>query len=230
MSRKVVALAAFFVKAKPSTIFLLKEILDVHRDNGTDSGKAEQHDADDCAITESFDRRYIDAVKKLAGFLGGKARRLATPHHVLRPPDTTCGVHWQDLASDKIVEEHSDGGQMLLHGRSRVVETKLLDVRSNKEWIDIDQGEMLRLAPTRKAKDGAGVCFPRISISSVGRQELDKTPRCFFAGVNKEQRHSGHRDFLQLPMNGGTRGGYGMRSKVTPFSHKGRYGRIHDST
>ena len=56
-------------------------------------------------------------IDELAGFVGLEYRRLAAFDHVLGPAHDRGRVHGNDLAEDKPVEQHPDGGQVLLNAR-----------------------------------------------------------------------------------------------------------------
>jgi hypothetical protein len=59
----------------------------------------------------------FDGVEQGAGLVGCKDRYLVMLDHVLRTTDRAGWIHFNDVAAGQPVEEHPDGGELLLDGR-----------------------------------------------------------------------------------------------------------------
>lgn len=60
VSRNFVALFALLVQPKPESFSLRIVVFDIHTDNRADSCEAEQHHADQCAVSKADERIGVD--------------------------------------------------------------------------------------------------------------------------------------------------------------------------
>ena len=74
-----------------------------------------------------------------AGFVGGKNGGFAGFDDVLRAADGVGRVDVDDLAGHQPLEEHADGGELLLHRGLGVIGLKMLDVASDPDGFDGSQ-------------------------------------------------------------------------------------------
>lgn len=110
-------LAAFFMQPYPGATALDKHILHSHGDRRADPGKGVDHQADQRAIAQAFNRLAIDRVEEETGLFGGEHRRLAFLHRILRASHGTRRIVGNDLADHEPIEQHANGREMLFHGR-----------------------------------------------------------------------------------------------------------------
>ena len=107
---------------------------------------------------------------------------------MLRPADRTRRVRRHDLADDKVVEQHADGGQVLLDRRGLVAGAEFLDVSGDDHGFDRLEVELPRLAPLSEPADGLGVREAGVLVADVGGEELDEAFRRPLAGVCEQPR------------------------------------------
>ena len=75
-------------------------------------------------------------------------RGLAGLDHVLRPAHRVRRVGGDDLAGDQPVEQHADGGQVLLDGRLLEILAERLDVGGDVQRLDVGElADLVLLAP-----------------------------------------------------------------------------------
>jgi hypothetical protein len=78
-----------------------------------------------------------------------------------------------DLAKHKPVEEHPNGGQVLLDGRFRVRFGQILDVGCGSDRFDQNQRKMAPLTPCTELADGARVGGTGVLVADIGGEELE---------------------------------------------------------
>ena len=78
---------------------------------------------------------------KSPGFLSGQDGRFAAFDAVLRAANRSGWVEGQDAAAGQPVEQHADGGEVLLDGRGGFGAGELLDVGGDVYRLDAGQGE-----------------------------------------------------------------------------------------
>ena len=117
-------LATFFVQADPAAASLHEIVTHFHLEHGIDAGEGVDHDADERAIAQPDERRFVrfraavagrvsgdrNAVEQLARLVGRQYRRLALLDDVLGAAHGVGPVHVQDVARHKPVEQHSERG------------------------------------------------------------------------------------------------------------------------
>ena len=87
---------------------------------------------------------------------------------------------------DQVVEQHPDGGEVLLDRRGLVSGAKLLDVGGDHDRLDHVEVELSLLAPVGEPADGEGVREAGVLVADVGREELDEALGGALAGVRDE--------------------------------------------
>ena len=117
MRRHLMPLAAFLMQPDPPALALGVVVLDAHGDDGADAGKGEGHHGDQRPVAQPDHGRRVDAVQQLARLFGIQHRGLAGLDDVLRSAHRMRRVGGDDLAGDQPVEQHADGGEVLLDRR-----------------------------------------------------------------------------------------------------------------
>src|SRR5579863_529743 len=74
----------------------------------------------------------------------------------------------------ELVEELTNGGQMLFDGRLSERAAELLDVRRDRDRFDIVKLQPAFIAPVEEAFDGARIGGPRVAIADTGGEEFDE--------------------------------------------------------
>ena len=138
MGRHFVLLAALLVEAEPVAFALRVVVFHRHGDHGTDSGKRKKHRGQERPVAQADQVWNLaavlglvlhrDALEKRPGLLGGQDRRFSPGDDMLRPPDRVGRVDGHDLAGHQPVEEHADGGEVLLDRGLGVALLEKLDV------------------------------------------------------------------------------------------------------
>lgn len=188
MRGNFVMFAAFFVEAKPPAFSVLPVVADVHSDDGADSGEAENHHADERAVTESDDCGRVDRVEKLAGLRGGQHRRLAFLNDVFRTANAPHGIDLKHSAGHEKVEAHANRSEVLFDGGSRVRACKRFDVRGDGERVDVVERKFPMVTPTKEASHREGVRDARVLVADGGREEFDEPLRGLFSGGVDDRR------------------------------------------
>jgi hypothetical protein len=121
MRRQLVPFATPFVQPKPPPFALLVVVLHAHADHCTHAGKTVDHHPDQGAIAQPANGVKVNMVDHCPCFLGAQHRRAAGLDHVLGSPHGVGRVGRQHLLGDQGVEQHAQGGQVLLDGVLGVV-------------------------------------------------------------------------------------------------------------
>ena len=178
-------LAAFFVQPDPAAASLHEIVTHFHLEHGVDAGEGVDHHADEGAIAQADERRFVrfradgagrvcddlDAVEQLAGLLGRQYRRLAFFNDILGAAHGVGRVHIEDVAGDKPVEQHSQGGHVLLHRGRGEFTLQLLHELHVGELADAAP-----VAPCRKAARGVEVRLARVVVVDLGGEEFEDAP------------------------------------------------------
>ena len=130
----------------------------------------------------------VDAVEELAGLVGGEHGRLAAFDDVLRAAYRAGRVEGHDAAAGQPVEQHADGGQVLLDGGGGDLRSlaELLDVGGDVHRLDVGQGQAVPLAPGEEIAGGTGVGSPGVAVADGGGEELDEAFGGLVAGVGDD--------------------------------------------
>ena len=142
---QLVELAALLVEPEPPPLAVGVVVLDLHAEHGRDAGEAEDHDADEGPVAEP-DRRRVRSPSsgRVDRMLSRSVRASSAERTGVLPFLTTClgalteaaGFDRHDLAGDQPVEEHPDGGQVLLDRRGGEPGLELLDVGGDGDGLD----------------------------------------------------------------------------------------------
>jgi hypothetical protein len=188
MGREFVVLAAFFLEPEPRPLSVRVEVLDVHAGHSADASEAENHDGDDRTVAQADQCRGVDTVEEFAGVIGGQDGRLSTLHDVTRAAHGGRGVHRDDLSDDEVIEQHADGGEVLLYGRLGEALAEFFNVSSHDDRFEPFERETFPFAPGAELSNGASVCGASIPVANIGGEELDEAMRSVVAGGGDESR------------------------------------------
>ena len=90
-----------------------------------------------------------------------------------------------DLAGDQPIEQHADGGQVLLDRRLLEVLAERLDIGGDVERLDIgDLADLVLVAPGEEPHGGAIVRHARVFVADGGGEEFQKAARGLVAGAS----------------------------------------------
>src|ERR1019366_4514794 len=132
MCRNDMVLSSLFPESESPTTAVHREvILDVHVDHRTDTGEGKQHDAEERPVPQTCDRVYVDRFNKLASFAGCQHWRLADLHDVLWTFDGRGRIELKNVLTAEGIEEFTDRGEVLLHGRRSELLLQLLYIGSD---------------------------------------------------------------------------------------------------
>ncbi len=105
-------------------------------------------------------------------------------------PVSVGRIHGDDLAGDEPVEQHADGGQMLLDGRLREVLAEAFDIGGDVERFDLVQAaELVAVAPVEEAQHGMVIRGPGVLVADGGGEEFQEAARGVRSGVGDDRRH-----------------------------------------
>jgi hypothetical protein len=138
MGRHLVALATFLVEADPPAFSVGEVVLDPHRHYCPDAGEGVGHDPDQRAVAQADEGRGVDALDQGAGLVGREHGGLAALDDVLGAAHRGGGIAGKDAAGDESIEQHPDGGEVLLDGRFRHPLLERLYIGGDVERLDID--------------------------------------------------------------------------------------------
>jgi len=100
------------------------------------------------------------------------------------------GVDRHDLAGDQPVEEHANGGQLLLDGGLGVRLPQLLDIGGDRHGSDVLQGvNAASLAPVQEGEGVAVIGPAGVRIADLGGEILDEAGDGVFPGGGQDRRH-----------------------------------------
>ncbi len=188
------------MQAHPQAPALDVDIVGAHLDGRADAREGVDHQADDSPVAQADHGARVDRVQQRSGSLGCQHWRLAPLDRVLRSSDRAGRVGGHDLADDEPVEERSQRGQALLHGRGG--QLPRLDVGGDVHRAHLaDIGDAVGLAPVGELADRVRVGAPGVRVADGDGEEL-QTPGGGGFGRRKE-----HRDALGRE----DQAGYGRR-------------------
>jgi hypothetical protein len=165
MRRHLMTLAAFLMQTDPPALALGIVVLDAQGDSRADAGKGERHHRDQRTIAEANQGRRVDAVQQLAGLFAGQHRGLAGFDDVLGTAHRMGRIGGDDLARHQPVEQHADGGQVLLDRRLPEILAHGLDTRRRTERRHDSRIEAIG----NGAPDMAASGIRALSIEWIGR-------------------------------------------------------------
>ena len=104
------------------------------------------------------------------------------------------GIGCDDLADDQPVEQHADGGEVLLDGRLLEVLAERLDVGRDMHRLDVGElAELVALAPGEEAPAGVEVGRAGVLVVDRDGEEFQEAARRRVAGVGDDRRHDDRR-------------------------------------
>src|SRR4051794_34884457 len=135
---------------------------------------------------------------------------LGTTHRMRR-------VGRDHLAGDQPVEQHADGGEVLLYRRLRHRLLQALDVGRDMHRFDIDDvADLMLIAPVEKLRDGSCIGQPSVAVADRGREKLDEVPRRMAASLCDHARQGDLAIGSERSTGGGgTMTSWLMRNSVT---------------
>jgi hypothetical protein len=108
---------------------------------------------------------------------------LADFDDMLRPAYARSGIRRHNLAGDKPIEQHADGGQALLGGRRAAAAGERLDIGANMQRCDVDDRcEAALLAPGEEFADRPAIGAARMRVADVGDEKFPKARLRAFTG------------------------------------------------
>jgi len=210
VARELVDLAAFFMQANPAAAFLNVVILNLHIDDRVDAGEGVAHHGNQGPVAEADEYRFIwfdssfivlngfDGFEKGAHLLRREHRGLTFFDAVLRPANGVRGVHGHDLAGDEPIEEHANGGEVLLDRGLGTLGAELLDVRGDMNGLDSLKRQLSFFAPGGKLRDRDEVRAARVAVADVGSKKFPEASAGIF-GAQKKSRHiAGRRAYREV--------------------------------
>ena len=148
MRRHFMALAAFLMQPHPPALAVGVVVLDAHGDDRANAGEGEGHHRNQRPIAQADDGRHVDAVQQLARLFAGEHRGLAGFDDVLGAAHRMRRIGRDDLAGDQPVEQHANGGEVLLDRRLLEVLAERLDIGGDMQRLDIgDLADLVLVAP-----------------------------------------------------------------------------------
>lgn len=104
MNGDFVIFPSFFVESKPGSPAFEKVILNIHIDDGTDAGKAKDHDPNQAPIPKPGDFPSIDRVQEGASFFSRENRGFSPLNHMFGATYRVCRIERHNLTNDQIIE------------------------------------------------------------------------------------------------------------------------------
>jgi hypothetical protein len=188
--RHFVALAAFLVKADPPALPVGKIILDPHRHHGADAGEGVGHDPDQGAVAQADEGRGVDALDQRAGLVGREHGGLAALDDVLGAANRGGGIAGEDAAGDEPIEQHADGGEVLLDGRLRHPVLERLYIGGDVKRLDIDQRhDPGGVEPGEEVRHRPVIGHAGVLVADGGGEEFQEAPHRGIAGAGDRRRH-----------------------------------------
>ena len=195
MRRHLMPLAAFLVQANPPALALGVVVLDAHGDDGADAGEGEGHDGNQRPVAQPDHGRRVDAVQQPARLFGIQHRGLAGLDDVLRAADRMRRIGGDDLADDQPVEQHADGGEVLLDRRLLEILAERLDIGGDVQRLDVGElADPVMVAPGEEPPAGMVIGRAGVLVADGGGEEFQEAARGVVAGVGDDY---GNDDFTR---------------------------------
>src|SRR5713226_6207444 len=99
----------------------------------------------------------------------------------LRPAHRGRWIEFQNSAGGQVVEQLPDGRQVLFDGRLRSLVAELLDVRRDRDCLDLVKFEAVLVAPVEELLYRARVSHARVAVTDTGGKEFDEAAAGAFA-------------------------------------------------
>ena len=125
-----------------------------------------------------------------AGLFAGEHRGLAGLDDVLRAAHRMGRIGGDDLAGDQPVEQHADGGQVLLDGRLLEILAQRLDIGGDMQRLDIgDLADLVLVAPGEEPAAGPVIGRAGVLVADGRGEEFEEAARGVVAGGGDRRRH-----------------------------------------
>ncbi len=99
-----------------------------------------------------------------------------------------------DLADDEPVEQHADGGEMLLDRRLLEILPKGLDIGGDVQRLDIGEvADLVMIAPGEEPDAGMIIRHAGVFVADGGGEELEEAAGGLVAGGGDHARHDDRR-------------------------------------
>ena len=93
-----------------------------------------------------------------------------------------------DLAGDQPVEQHADGGEVLLDRRLFEILAERLDIGGDVQRLDIgDLADLVPVAPGEEPHGGVVIGLPRVLVADGGGEEFQEAARGLVAGRRRSR-------------------------------------------
>ena len=188
MRRHVVSLPALFMKPYPGSFALDIHVLNAHEEHRSDPREGVDHERDERPIAQAHHGARVDAREKLPRLLGGKDGSLPLLHDMPRASDCVRWIGREHLVDHEPVEEHPQGGKLLLdRGRGEPCR-EFLNIGGDVDGPDLhERSDPVRGAPSPEAGDRLGIGFPGMGIAELGGEEFQDA----FLGIARIAEQAG---------------------------------------
>ena len=103
---------------------------------------------------------------------------------VLRAAHRVGRIGGDDLAGDQPVEQHADGGEVLLDRRLLEILAERLDIGGDVQRLDVGElADLVLVAPGEEPHDGPVIGHARVLVADGGGEEFEEAARGLVAGV-----------------------------------------------
>jgi hypothetical protein len=145
--------------------------------------------------------------------LAREHRGFARFDDVLRAAHRIRRIGRDDLARDPPVEQHANGGQVLLDRRFLEILAHRLDIGRDVQRLDIgDLADLVMVAPGEEPRGGPVIGHAGIFVADGGGEELEEVAGGLVAGGGDHARH-------QNAIAGRDRAGFeNLNSRLSGFS------------
>jgi len=105
-------------------------------------------------------------------------------------PTALVTIGGEDLAGDQPIDQHADGGQVLLDGRLLEILAERLNIGGDMQRLDVgDLADLMPVAPGEEPHDGMVISLPRVLVADGGGEEFQKAARGLVASLGDHARH-----------------------------------------
>jgi hypothetical protein len=126
-------------------------------------------------------------------------------------PTSLATIGGDDLAGDQPIDQHADGGQVLLDRRLLKILAERLDIGGDVERLDVGElAEFVAIAPVEEPHDGMVIGRPRVLVADGGGEEFEEAARGLVASRGDHARHHDAR----VAGAAGQRPGFGWHKRL----------------
>ena len=185
----VVALAALLVQPQPHAPALGVVVANGHSQGRGDAREAVDQHADQCPVAQADHLIGRQAVEQIARFVRAENRGFPAGDAVLGPAHHGGRVGRQDLTDDQPVEQHAQGGELLLDGRHGVVPAEPLHPGGDVYRLDLaEPGDAALAHEAEKPAYRPRIGISRIGVGNLRGEEFEEPPLRPIAGGNDQRR------------------------------------------